>query len=148
VKLCLILCMAVLGFGADKCDPSLWDHVYHPDRLQVMKKCMVITGTIVHSKKEKDGDRHIQVKVDPEFEELLNDRNKAAQGGHLVIEPICVEKVTQKDAKEACRGFHSDVIIPSPGARVRVTGSLILDLEKPGHGWVELHPVTSIEVIE
>jgi len=33
-------------------------------------------------------------------------------------------------------------------AHVKVLGSFILDTEKPGHGWMEIHPVTSIEVVQ
>jgi len=142
----LFLAIAVSAI-AQKCDASLWQHVYHPERLQVLKKCVVVTGVIVHSKEEKDGDRHIQLKLDPQFSDMLNARNKAAQGGNLVIEPICVGAVTQSDAVTACKGFHSKIVIPKPGQRVRVTGSFVLDIENPGHGWQEIHPVTSIEVI-
>ena len=47
------------------CDTSLWKHVYRPARLVVVEKCITVTGTIDHIKREADGDDHIQVKVDP-----------------------------------------------------------------------------------
>jgi hypothetical protein len=33
-----------------------------------------------------------------------------------------------------------------PGKHVRVKGTYVWDSE-PGHGWMEIHPVTNIEVI-
>lgn len=34
------------------CDDSLSQHVYNPQRLQVVEKCIAVTGTIHHVKKE------------------------------------------------------------------------------------------------
>ena len=128
---------------ATGCDTSLWQHVYHPARLKVVEKCIAVTGAIHHIKREADGDDHIQVKVDPEFEKLLNDRNKTAQGGFLVVEPVCEGPVTQTDAEAACKDFHSPVRIPPDGQQVKILGSFVLDTEA-NHGWTEIHPVTSI----
>jgi len=124
------------------CDESLLQHIYNPQRLQVVEKCIAVTGTIHHVKKEPDGDEHIQLTLDPDFSGLLNERN-SAQATCLVVEPICQNSVTQSDAMAACRDFHSDVDIPKKGAHVRVLGSYVWDTES-GHGWMEIHPVTSI----
>jgi hypothetical protein len=129
------------------CDPELWNHVYHPTRLQVVEKCIEVTGTIHHTKSEKDGDDHIQLTLDPEFDKLLNDRNKTAQADSLVIEPVCQVPDTQPDAEAACRDFHSPVDVPAKGAKVKVMGSFVFDGE-PNHGWMEIHPVTKITVIQ
>ncbi len=134
-------------FVTTGCDDSLWDHVYHPQRLVKIQKCIAVTGTIHHVKKEADGDDHIQLTLDDQFAGLLNDRNKAGQAGCLILEPVCQNAVTQADAIEPCRDFHSDVDVPKKGQHVHVLGSYVLDSEKPGHGWMEIHPVTSIEVI-
>ena len=125
------------------CDASLWQHVYHRTRLNVVEHCVAVTGTIHHIKREADGDDHIQIKVDPEFEKLLNDRNKTAQAGSLIVEPVCEGPVTQLDAVAACKDFHSPVRIPSDGQHVKILGSFVLDTEA-NHGWTEIHPVTSI----
>ena len=125
------------------CDDSLWKHVYHPARLQVVEKCIEVTGTIHHLKREADGDEHIQVRVDPPFDKLLNARNISIQAGCLVVEPVCEDPVTQADAVAACKDFHSPVRRPTNNERVRIRGSFILDTE-PNHGWTEIHPVTSI----
>lgn len=141
------LAAAAKAFVATGCDDSLWEHVYHPQRLKVVEKCISVTGTIHHVKKEADGDDHIQVRLDPEFRHLLNARNKAAQADALVVEPICQNPVTQADAQEACRDFHSTVEVPPKGSHVRVLGSYVLDAEAR-HGWMEIHPVTRIEVVQ
>ena len=136
---------AAKKFEADGCDEELWHHVYHPKRLVVVDKCIAVAGTIRHEKKEADGDDHVQLTVDTEYADLLNDRNKTAQNDSLILEPICQNAVTQSDAIAACRDFHSDVTVPQKGVHVRVTGSYVFDSETPGHGWMEIHPVTSIE---
>ena len=92
------------------------------------------------------GDDHIQLELDSQYANLLNDRNKKAQAGSLVIEPICQNAVTQTDAQEACRDFHSAVDVPAKGSHVWVLGSYVWDSEA-GHGWMEIHPLTKIEVI-
>ncbi len=133
-------------FIATGCNDSLWEHVYHPRRLVRVQKCIAVTGTIEHVKKEADGDDHIQLALDGQYAGLLDDRNKRAQAGCLVLEPVCENRVTQADAVGACRDFNSDVRVPRKGTHVRVLGSYVLDSELPGHGWMEIHPVTSIQV--
>jgi len=83
---------------AATCDASLWDHVYHPARLVKLHECMRVTGTIVLKRPEKNGDVHIQLKLDNQFLRLLNATNKSRQGGNLVLQPICVGPVTQADS--------------------------------------------------
>ena len=131
------------NFAADGCDASLWQHVYHPQRLKVVEKCIAVTGTIHHVKREADGDDHIQLKLDPEFAALLNDKNTQVQAGCLVVEPVCQGPVTQADAQAACRDFHSPVEVFAKGKHVRILGSYVLDSEA-NHGWMEIHPVTAI----
>jgi hypothetical protein len=134
-----------MSHSSNNCDQSLWDHVYHPFRLQVNDPCMTVTGTIVKIKAEKDGDLHIRVNLDPEFNNLLNDANLAGEGGDLVVEPICQGPVTQPDAIASCQDFHQDINIPSVGTHVSITGDYVLDAQ---HGWMEIHPVTSIQPSE
>jgi hypothetical protein len=123
------------------CDASLWQHVYHPYRLKVINPCILVTGTIQEKRYEKDGDIHVLVRLDPRYDSLLNRLNVADERGDLVVEPVCEHAVTQADAVAACRGYASDIAVPSPGTRVRVEGSYVLDQD---HGWMEIHPVTSL----
>jgi hypothetical protein len=131
--------------ASTNCDQSLWNHVYHSFRLQVNDPCITVTGTIDKIKAEKDGDLHIRVNLDPEFNNLLNDANLAGQAGDLVVEPICQGPVTQRDAIASCQDFHQDINIPSIGTHVTITGDYVLDTE---HGWMEIHPVTNIQPSE
>jgi hypothetical protein len=144
----------VAAFGQN-CNDQLWKHVYHPDRLVVKKLCTTVTGVIVDATKgknkdgarhEADGDSHNWLKLDPGQEDVLLPGNVTAQEGNLVFEIICRYRVTQKDAKAACRNFKSTVILPPVGSHVRLTGSLIEDMDhQPIHR--EIHPVSSIEVL-
>jgi hypothetical protein len=139
------------------CDASLWKHVYNPQRLVVKQPCISVTGTIVDAtasrkhpsedgvRHEGDGDTHGWLKVDPLFRNLLNAGNKSDEGGNLVFEVICKFRVTQEDAVAACKNFVSDVVIPPVGSHVRITGTLVQDMEHAK--WMEIHPVTKIEVV-
>ena len=136
------------------CDASLWDHVYHSQRLIVNKQCTAVTGTIVDAtagkksdgvRHEGDGDTHGWLKVDSEFESLLNVGNKSDEGGNLVFEIVCRFPVTQADAKAACQGYTDTVKLPSVGSHVRIVGTYVQDTFHAK--WMEIHPVTSITVI-
>ena len=60
----------------------------NPDRLEERKGCVTVTGVITKKLKEKDGDYHVRLKLDPgQNSDLLNARNKSKQGGALVFEP-------------------------------------------------------------
>jgi hypothetical protein len=135
---------------ARSCDASLWTHVYHgrfptaEDRLQVINSCLTLSGVIVKARTEKDGDWHIQLDLDPEYQSLLNQANLDKQYGYLVLEPICSRRVSQSDtiAEGVCDGFSQAIFTRDLiGKRVTATGAYVIDRQ---HGWTELHPVTSI----
>ena len=136
------------------CDPSLSSHVYHPQRLIVKQPCISVTGTIVDAtsgrepdgvRHERDGDTHGWLKVDSEFQNLLNAGNSNDEGGNLVFEIICKFPVTQPDAQSACQGYTDHVTLPPVGSHVRIVGTYVQDTF---HGqWTEIHPVTSITVV-
>lgn len=123
------------------CDASLWNHVYHPQRLHIIKQCVTVTGTIDHEIKEPDGDIHIRLNLDAQYKSMLDDKNVSEQKGDLVLEPVCEDSPTQSDAESSCNNYHSSVVVPADGTHVSVTGSYVLDAD---HGWNEIHPVTSI----
>lgn len=136
------------------CDDSLWKkHIYHSYRLQVDNPCTVATGVIVdatHGKNkdgcrhEADGDGHCWLKLDPGQEQFLNQGNLDKQEGNLVFEPICRYRVTQEDAKAACKNYKQPLVIPPVGTHVRMVGAAVTDLQ---HGHKEFHPVWSITVL-
>lgn len=145
------------GQPVDTCDPSLWNHVYHPNRLIVKQQCIAVTGIIVDAtatqkvkepdgvRHEKDGDTHGWLKLDPEFQSLLNAGNLNDEGGNLVFEIVCRFPVTQKDAQAACQGYTDHVTLPAVGSHVRIVGTYVQDTFHAQ--WNEIHPVTSITVI-
>ena len=96
---------------------------------------------------EADGDWHIQLDLDSEYRSLLNEKNLERQHGCLILEPMCSNRVSQRDTIEegVCDGFSQDFTTDAIGHRVTATGAYVLDRQ---HGWTELHPVTSIDLIE
>ncbi len=133
----------VLGVTqSNQCDESLWDHIYNPTRLQVIAKCITVTGTIYSVKAEPDGDWHIRVQLDSDYDHLLNDKNRSEQLGKLVVEPVCENVVKQENAVTACQGFQQHLTVPPVGTHVTIIGDFVLDA---GHGWNEIHPVTRID---
>ena len=143
------------AFHADSCDASIWNHVYHgtfataKDRLTVINSCITVTGTVEAALREADGDRHIRLRVDAKYKKLLNARNMLGEKGFLVVEPVCELTVTQPDTLQegVCQNFHPNLYRTSMhGKHVSVTGAYIED-QSPNHGWREIHPVTSITVI-
>jgi uncharacterized protein YraI len=136
------------------CDASLWNHVYHPQRLIINQQCTAVMGTIVDAtagkksdgvRHEPDGDTHGWLQVDSGFENLLNAGNVSDEGGNLVFEIVCRFPVTQADAKAACEGYTDTVTLPPVGSHVRIVGTYVQDTFHAK--WMEIHPVTSISVI-
>jgi len=137
------------------CDANLSSHVYHPTRLIVRQDCIAVTGTIVDAtngrksdglRHEKDGDTHGWLQVDDQFKNLLSAGNLSDEGGNLVFEVICRFPVTQADAKASCAGFTDHVNIPPVGSHVRIVGRYVQDTFHAQ--WMEIHPVTNIEVVQ
>ncbi len=143
--LLFFLLLLPLRGSCQDCDAQLWNHVYHSDRLHVIEKCKAVTGVIFNASPEADGDVHVRLVLDDGQEELLNQGNIDKQHGCLVVEPMCKKRVTQEDAIDACNDFTQVAVkVPKKGTHVRVTGAYVFDAE---HGWNEIHPVTSIEII-
>ena len=148
---------AATGVGAapaGACDSTLWSHVYHPTRLIVKTACVTVTGTLVDAtsgqqgdgvRHEADGDTHGWLKLDPQFQSMLNAGNRNAEGGNLVFEIICRYPVTQKDAQSACTAYTDHVQLPPVGSHVSVTGTFVQDTFHAQ--WNEIHPVTDVRVV-
>ena len=126
------------------CDASLWSHVYQPKRLVVVEPCIEVTGVIVESDANSDGDQHLLLRLDPGQEKLLKKRNMKKKGGALVIEIVCANPATKKKEKAACAGYVNHIAIPSVGAHVRVSGSYVVDTH---NNWTEIHPISQIQAI-
>ena len=99
-----------------------------------------VSGTIATVRHEADGDRHILLALDPQFSNLLRPANQGVELGDLVVEPVCIERVTQADALAICAADRDPVTtLPSVGAHVWMEGRYVLDLQHGG--WAELHPL-------
>src|SRR5579872_7099082 len=156
------------GTKTAQCDDSLWKFVYHPSRLPAKNDCRVLSGTIKNFVAEGDGDYHIRFM--PDDKSLVNAKNHSEQGGALVVEPVCQNPPTQSDAKVPCKGYSGPKFsmsafcpgaantppAPPPGRhgktyicenppRVRITGFYTIDND---HGWMELHTVNKIELLD
>ena len=129
--------------NTDDCDPDLWKYVYNPKRLQVINKCVTVTGTIEESRPDEDGDQHMLLKLDKGHENLLTKKNIKRKAGYLVIEAVCVNKVKSHKAGNTCKGYINKLRIPNVGDHVKVTGSFVIDSH---NGWGEIHPISVIEV--
>ncbi|HUS00490.1 MAG TPA: hypothetical protein VMY77_02115 [Chitinophagaceae bacterium] len=127
------------------CDKLYWKYVYNPSRLKVIDKCKTVTGVIVESSANEDGDHHMLIKLDEGQDELLTKKNKSKKEGNLVIEAVCANKVTLKKVANTCNGYINKIQIPKLGEHVRVSGSLVNDTH---NGWNEIHPITKIEILK
>ena len=127
------------------CDPNIWKYVYDPTRLDVVDKCMAVTGVIEESSADDDGDQHMLLKLDAGQENLLNKKNMKEKNGYLVIEAVCMANITNPKVGGACKGYVNHVKLPKMGDHVKVTGSYVIDLH---NGWAEIHPISKIEVLK
>ena len=124
------------------CDSTKWNYVYDPSRLAILDKCKTVTGTITERNADPDGDEHMLLKLDTGQGNLLKKKNITKKDGCLVIEAVCINKITRKRAIGACNGYVNDVYLPKVGEHVRVTGSYVLDTH---NNWTEIHPITKVE---
>jgi len=128
------------GKAETPCTPGDQDqYVYLVQRLQVLKPCLHVTGTVDFRNVEDDGDVHLDIRPDPRYQALLVDGNKYERGD-LIVEPVCQALPMQADAMRLCA---SDVdrlqSLPQVGDHVWMEGRYVLDIEH--NGWSELHPL-------
>lgn len=156
-----------LNYIQPVCDSTLWEHVYDPSRLVVVQNCISITG-IVWEKPiaEGDADYHISIRLDSGQAFYLNDKNYELKDSCLVVEVVCavmdkkhkgkvkttlLYRMLYADLPGVCYDYYNSIYIPKKGEHVRVTGPLIIDEGEYAvvqHGWQEIHPATSIEVLK
>ena len=131
--------------SAFSCDERIWDHVYNPGRLKIIDTCKIVTGVIVESNADDDGDQHMLLKLDPKQNNLLTQMNMSRKQGNLVIEAICVNSISKKKVGNSCEGYINSIELPKLGSHVSVTGSYVIDTH---NGWAEIHPISKIETIK
>jgi hypothetical protein len=103
--------------------------VYHSDRLLVISACRHVTGTVISTHSEEDGDLHFDVRLDSPYRGMLVANNYSEQGGALVVE------LMPRD--------HGHLPAPSDGDRVSITGAYVDDMD---HAWSEIHPVWALVI--
>lgn len=133
--------LPALAAGADRpCTPGDQDpYVYRPERLQLLRPCLLVTGTVSYLHIEDDGDVHFRVRLDPPYNALLVDGNKFTSGD-LVVEPVCYALPLHADAMRLCAADPDRLTsLPQLGDHVWMEGRYVLDI---GHtAWAELHPL-------
>lgn len=128
-------------------------NVWGEDRLKLVQRCITVTGTVDTVTQEEDGDVHVDLRLDPGQEHLLNAANRDKVQGDLVTEivpadqPGCVAGQPMpitlgKFENGICTG--ADLATPKVGERVSEVGPYVLDIN---HGWMEVHPVWSITIL-
>ena len=138
------LATAASEASAPGCNAALWRRVYSPKRLQILDECKVVTGVISELNVEDDGDEHMLLKLDPGQDGLVNKRNIKKKNGDLVLEIVCANPTTKKSPSRTCAGYTNAISFPALHQHVKVTGSYVLDSH---NGWMEIHPVSSVELI-
>ena len=134
---------AVVKLPATNCNADLWDRVYEKNRLRVIEECTSVEGRVVSLHQSKDGDLHIA--LDPDAKSVLNLINAIHAHRTLVVEAVCDHAPEGEEATRACEGFHSQIVAPALGDRVRVIGAYVVDRD---NGWAEIHPVSRIESLK
>jgi hypothetical protein len=108
--------------GSRNCESNPLRHVYSPQRLTVLKKCVTEKVTVIAYRHEQDSDWHVNVL--PDNGRLINGQNIRRQHGLLVLEWVPGDS---KPDHFFC------------GQRLEVTGTYVLDRQHGG--WAEIHPV-------
>lgn len=125
------------------CVPTDQDqYVYQPSRLQVLRACVHMSGIVESIEQDGvDGDITLLVRPDPPYEQLLTARNRDAQQGNLVVEPVCMLQSLLPAVISLCASDPSPYSGPIPpvGTHVWMEGRYVLDLNHGG--WAELHPL-------
>jgi len=124
-----------------ECDQQFWDRTYNPSRLQVIQRCISVTGTVEEVGANSDGDYHMLLRLETGQENLLKRKNMKNKKGRLVLEIVCANPVQEKKVGTTCNGFSNPLPLPKIGDRIKVWGSYVIDTN---NGWAEIHPVTKI----
>ncbi len=119
-------------------------HIYIPRRLDYFG-CKTVTGTVKFAKIEPDGDSHVLLALDDQYEVLLTQQNYDRQQGFMVIEDTCHRQPKEILAKLICRHFRSSLPDPVVGKRYEITGNYVVD---DWHGsWAEIHGLSELKQI-
>ena len=98
--------------------------------LKVLAECQDAIGDVMHTKKMDDGDYKFLVKLDDQYQFLINDHNDEKTDGLLVVEVVPKDQDLQS------------IYLPEEGDKVHVWGAWVTDEPK---GWHEIHPTWQVE---
>jgi hypothetical protein len=97
--------------------------------LKVLAECQDAVGDVMHTKKMDDGDYKFLLKLDEQYQFLINDQNQEKTDGFLVIEIVPKDQTLQ------------NIYLPQSGDKVQVWGAWVTDEPK---GWHEIHPTWQV----
>ena len=123
----IIVTEHVILTGPDCRPGNVLDGASNAEDLRVLLECQDATGIVMHTKKMDDGDYKFFLKLDPEFEFLVNDKNRDETEGFLVVEIV--------------PPHQAGMYLPQDGDRVHVWGAWVTDKPK---GWHEIHPTWKV----
>jgi len=114
---------------------------------------VTVTGRVVFTRTQSDGDVHIDLSPDDPFLGLLNDVNRANNHNWLVAkivpadQPGCTHGMplgTASNPKAYGVCTSADVLAPSVGSHVAITGPYVYNTIR---GWMEIHPAWAVNQV-
>jgi hypothetical protein len=121
--------------------------LYSPDRLKVIDPCITVGGTVVENGgvdyNSRDADTIVDLKLDLQYQSLINPGARQYLSGHIQTEIICSNSAAPNPPRE-CTGYASQVTIPGEKQHVIITGPYVYDTNH--HDWAEIHPVYSLTI--
>ncbi len=97
--------------------------------LKVLAECQDAVGDVMHTKKMDDGDYKFLLKLEDQYQFLVNDKNEEKTDGLLVVEIVPPDQDLQ------------NIVLPESGDKVHVWGAWVTDEPK---GWHEIHPTWQV----
>jgi hypothetical protein len=105
------------------------DGASNANDLKVLAECQDAIGDVMHTKKMDDGDYKFLLKLDDQYQFLINDHNDEKTDGLLVVEVVPKDQDLQ------------NIYLPEEGDKVHVWGAWVTDEPK---GWHEIHPTWQV----
>ena len=105
------------------------DGASNANDLKVLAECQDAIGDVMHTKNMDDGDYKFLLKLDDQYQFLINDHNDEKTDGLLVVEVVPKDQDLQS------------IYLPEEGDKVHVWGAWVTDEPK---GWHEIHPTWQV----
>jgi len=119
-----------LPVGCRSTDPQAG--VANPAHYEVLSGCKIAKGLVVMSRPELDGTHLFGIDLNAELEWLLDDGNRASQGGLLIARIVSADL---RGCNAGCSG--ASLVAPIKGDYIEFSGPLVWNKS----GWREIHPV-------